>query len=191
MEEDAGTEYVSKVVRAPVFEEGEIGELVVDGEEVVFRMLVVDGGDGPLYGWMVLRALYGRVDDMLGRNWTSPGREEEPAKTRHATQLSSLIAPTTKSTDLSVNWTRGWQFGGAIAAHGAVVGRWLAPRDKQIKTQLLNHPAAMSKTAQKPITLKGSTAIVTDFFKFAVNRSETQINPQKFHHIGLTKPADA
>ena len=141
VEEDTGAEYVGKVVRTPVLEEGEIGELVVDSKEVVFRVLVVDGGDGPLYGWMVLGALNGRVDDVLGRSWASPGREEEPAKTRHATRLSFLTAPTTKSTDLSVNWTRGWQFGGAIAAHGPVVARWLAPRDKQIETQLLSHPS--------------------------------------------------
>jgi hypothetical protein len=48
MEEDAGAEYVREVVRTPVFEKGEIGELVVDGKEVIFRVLVVDGCDGPL-----------------------------------------------------------------------------------------------------------------------------------------------
>lgn len=89
MEEDAGAEYVREVIRTPVFEKGEIGELVVDGKEVIFRVLVVDGCDGPLYEWMVLGALDGRVDDMLGRSWTPPRREEEPARTRHATPLSS------------------------------------------------------------------------------------------------------
>jgi hypothetical protein len=119
VEEDAGTEYVREVVRTPVFEKGEIGELVVDGKEVVFCVLVVDGGDGPLYGWMILGVLDGRVDDMLGRCWALPRREEEPAETRHATWLSSPTAATTNSTDLSVNWTRGWQLGGVIGAHGA------------------------------------------------------------------------
>lgn len=89
MEEDAGTEYVREVVRTPVFEEGEIGELVVDGKEVIFRVLVVDGCDGPLYKWIILGALDGRVDDVLGGCWTPPRREEEPASTRHATQLGS------------------------------------------------------------------------------------------------------
>jgi len=68
MEEDAGAEYVREVVRTPVFEKGKIAELVVDSKEVIFRVLVVDGCDGPLYEWMVLGALDGRVDDMLGRS---------------------------------------------------------------------------------------------------------------------------
>jgi hypothetical protein len=130
MEENAGPEYVREVVGTPVLEEGEIGELVIDGEEVVFRVLVVDWGDWALYGWMVLGGLDGRVDDVLGRGWALPGREEEPAATRHATQLSFPAAVTATRTDLSVNWTRGWQFGGGIAAGGpgGGVARWLALR---------------------------------------------------------------
>ena len=89
MEEDAGAEYVREVVRTPVFEEGEIGELVVDGKEVIFRVLVVDGCDGPLYKWIILGALDGGVDNVLGGSWAPPRREEEPARTRHATRLSS------------------------------------------------------------------------------------------------------
>lgn len=151
VEEDAGTEYVGEVIRAPVFEKGEIGELGIDGKEVVFRVLVVDGGDGPLHGWMILGALDGRVDDMLGRSWALPGREEEPGETRHATWLSCPTVVATTSTDLSVNWTRGWQSGGAIAAHGEGAAKWLAPRDpfcKQIKTQHPNHPAASGDVVQ-------------------------------------------
>jgi hypothetical protein len=68
VEEDAGAEYVREVIWTPVFEKREIGKLVVDGEEVIFRVLVVDGCDGPLYGWMILGALDGRVDDVLGRS---------------------------------------------------------------------------------------------------------------------------
>lgn len=79
MKEDACAEYIREIVRTPVFEEGEIGKLVVDGKEIVSRVLVVDGGDGPLYGRMVLGALDGRVDDVLGRNWALPRGEEEPA----------------------------------------------------------------------------------------------------------------
>ena len=190
MEEDAGAEYVGEVVRTPVFEKREIGELVVDGKEVVFRVLVVDWRDGPLYGWMVLGALDSRVDGMLGRSWASPRGEEEPAETRHATRLSFPGTTRTNRTDLSVNWTRGWQFGGAIAAHGPSGGGgggWRAPirRVNKLKLSSQATPAVMSKTAQKPITLKGSTAIVTDFFKFAVNRSETRSLSQNPRHNWL------